>query len=59
MDRCFTCGAERPVSDFRYATKDIGGSGIEYFSCNTECLLELAKSEREHNAEDDVLQAEG
>lgn len=56
-DQCFTCGAERNTDKFRYVTK-CTVSGSTYYSCNTECLLELAKSEREHNAGGDYLETQ-
>lgn len=50
MNECFTCGAKR--NEFRYEVSDNAG-GNTYYSCNTECLLDLAKSEREFSTDMD------
>ena len=52
---CFTCGAKRKIDTFRYVVEDKGVSGSTYYLCNTKCLVDLARSEREHNSEEDYL----
>ena len=55
MDKmqCFACGADRKVEDFRYVIKDQGLAGSTYYTCDTECLLALAKAEREFSRDYD------
>ena len=50
--QCFTCGATHATEEFRYVTDD-RASGSKYYSCNTDCLLKLAQSEREFNQGED------
>lgn len=53
--QCFDCGTERKLQSFRYVVTDAGISGSTYYACNTECLLEVANSEREFSNAEDYL----
>ena len=52
-NQCFACGVNKKTEDFRYVIKDQGVDGSAYYTCNTQCLLALAKGAREFSRDYD------